>query len=78
MEWKSSLTNVQGRGWQPSRSAFPKYWPQVFIVEGEGEREFWNAENLWGLSLAQTPHYTPLEALEARAILEKNFLKVSV
>lgn len=62
MEWNSWLTNVQGRDWQPSRNAFPKYWSQVFIVGGKGKRGFWNTENLWGLSLAQTPHYTALEA----------------
>ena len=84
MEWKSSLTNVQDRGWQPSRSAFPKYWPQVFIVEGggrEGILEHW--EPLGIIAGSDTSLHTfggqvTLRDLEARVILEKNFLKVGV
>ena len=32
------------------------------LLRGKAERGFWNTENLWGLSLAQTPHYRALEA----------------
>lgn len=53
------------------------------MLREKGEREFWDVENLRGLSLAQTPHYTAFEgknkrAVEAREILQKNFLKVGV
>lgn len=31
------------------------------LLTEKGEREFWDVENLRGLSLAQTPHYTAFE-----------------
>lgn len=32
------------------------------LLRGKGGRGFGNTENLWGLSLAQTPHYRALVA----------------
>lgn len=63
-EWnenQASLMSRTGAGSLPE-VLFQNTGLKFSLLRGEGEREFWNTENLWGLSLAQTPHYTPLEA----------------
>ena len=63
-EWnenQASLMSRTGAGSLPE-VLFQNTGLKFSLLSGEGEREFWNTENLWGLSLAQTPHYTPLEA----------------
>lgn len=62
MEWKSSLTNVQGRAGSLPEMLFQNTGLKFSLLRGKGERGSWNTENLWGLSLAQTPHYRALEA----------------
>lgn len=62
MEWKSSLTNVQGRAGSLPEMLFQNAGLKFSLLRGKGKRGFWNTESLWGLSLAQTPHYRALEA----------------
>lgn len=84
-EWnenQASLMSRSGAGSLPEM-LFQNTGFRFSLLREKGEREFWDVENLRGLSLAQTPHYTAFEgknkrAVEAREILQKNFLKVGV
>lgn len=63
-EWNEnqlSLTSRAGAGSLPEM-LFQNTCLKFSLSRGKGEREFWNFENLWGLSLAQTPHYRALDA----------------
>lgn len=81
MEWKSSLTKVQGKGWQPSKNAFPKYWSQVFIVEGErreGILEHWGPLGIIACSDTSLWSFSSRRALEAPEMVKKDFMKAGV